>query len=81
MASKLEKKKAIMLEAREILRGFRKVPQSSNSLVEKVDSLPPGNLSVDPMSEDGRDALIPDGGAILVKEPEICSGSLWMRAI
>jgi len=38
--------------------------------------MPPGNLSVFPMSEDGGESLVKDGGDSLVKEPEICSGSL-----
>ena len=68
MESKHEKRKAVFLEALEILRDSRKIPPSSSSLVEEVDSLPPaGNSS---------ESLVPDGGELFVKEPQICSGAL-----
>ena len=77
MESKHEKRKAVLLEALEILRDSRKIPPSSSSLVEEVDSLPPGHSSVFLMSEVGRKGVASAGRRGVVRKG---TSSLFGRA-
>ena len=71
MASKKERRAAMMLEAQRILRDSLKVSLLSDNLAGGVDNSSPGIVPVFLVPEDKRGSVLLDEGDQLVREPDI----------